>query len=156
MEDPVIEKEIPAIGGQDVFEEPVGEELTPRQKKFCELYASDREFFGNGAQSYIEVYEVDKTKPNWYKTVCSSASRLLSYAKVYNYINSLLETDGLNDQNVDKQMLFLINQHADFNGKTAAIREYNKLKSRIVQRIDHTTLGKEMPSPIYAGQSKDV
>jgi hypothetical protein len=31
--------------------------LNPKQEQFCQLYASDREFFGNGVESYIEVYE---------------------------------------------------------------------------------------------------
>lgn len=109
--------------------------LNLKQEEFCKLYASDREFFGNGAQAYIEVYEPDRTKPNWYKTACQSASRLLSNVKVCERINQLLEECGLNDQFVDKQLTFLITQHADFGNKMAAIREYNKLKARIT---DHS------------------
>jgi hypothetical protein len=32
--------------------------LNPKQELFCELYATDREFFGNGVQSSIEAYDV--------------------------------------------------------------------------------------------------
>lgn len=127
--------------------------LNAQQKHFCELYASDREFFGHGLDSYVEAYDVDQTKPNWRLSAMSSASRALKNDKICAYINSLLETGGLNDENVDKQLLFTIVQHADFGSKVQAIKEYNKLKQRIVERIDHTTKGKAMPQPIYGGQS---
>lgn len=113
--------------------------LNPQQEMFCQLYACSKEFFGNGVQSYIEVYEPDQTKPNWYKSACVSASQLLSNIKVYNRINQLLSEYGLNDQNADKQLLFLIDQHADFKSKLGAIREYNKLKNRIIERVKQET-----------------
>lgn len=112
--------------------------LNPKQEMFCQLYATEREFFGNGVQAYIEAYEPDTSQKNWYNAACASASRLLSNAKVCERINSLLEEQGLNDQNVDKQLLFLINQHADFKSKAAAIKEYNKLKTRITDKVELT------------------
>lgn len=126
------------------------EKLNPRQEQFCQLYATDREFFGNGVQSYIEVYEPDQSKSNWYKIACQSASQLLSNIKVYTRINDLLEEGGLNDQFVDKQLTMLITQHADFGAKMSAIREYNQLKSRITKNIKATV---ELPTPILGGES---
>lgn len=119
-------------------------EINERQNRFCELYATDREFFGNGVETYLEVYDIDKSKPNWYKTACSAASQLLSNIKVCNKINELLEAGGLNDQFIDKQLGFLITQHSDFTNKLGAIREYNKLKQRITDKIDLSTLGKSI------------
>jgi hypothetical protein len=107
--------------------------LNPRQRMFCELYSSDKEFFGNGVQTYIEVYEPDSTKPNWYKSACASASQILSNIKVCECINYLMELRGLNDTFVDKQLEFLITQHTDFKSKLGAIREYNSLKKRTEQ-----------------------
>ena len=111
------------------------EKLNERQELFCQLYSSDREFFGNGVQTYIEVYDPDQSKPNWYKSACSAASQILSNTKVCNRINELLELRGLNDGFVDKQLEFLITQHMDFKSKLGAIREYNQLKSRVVNNI---------------------
>ena len=122
--------------------------LNPKQELFCKCYASDTEFFGNGVQAYIEVYEPDTSKPNWYKAACASASRLLSSVKVCDRINQLLEEQGLNDQNVDKQLLFLINQHADFKSKASAIKEYNKLKQRITEKSEVSV---KMPNVIIEG-----
>lgn len=110
--------------------------LNPRQELFCQYYATDVEFFGNGVQSYIEAYEPNKSKPNWYNVARASASQLLSNINICRRINELLEDSGLNDQNVDKQLLFLIDQHEDKGSKIAAIREYNKLKQRIVEKVD--------------------
>lgn len=126
--------------------------LNLRQEKFCELYCSqDSELFGNGVQAYIEAYEPDQTKPNWYKSVCAASSRLLSQVKVIERINQILEETGFNDAFIDKQLSFLITQHADFQSKLGAIKEYNKLKGRIVEKS--LNLHAELPKPIYGSQS---
>lgn len=113
-----------------------------KQERFCRLYSTDREFFANGVQTYIEVYEPNTSKPNWYKTVCAAASRLLSNVKVCYRINKLLEMNGLNDAFVDKQLTFLVTQHSDLGNKLGAIREYNKLKQRIIDKQDIQSGGK--------------
>lgn len=107
-----------------------------RQEKFCQLYATDADFFGNGVQAYIEAYDPDQSKPNWYKTACARASQLLSNVKVCERINQILEESGFNDVAVDKQLAFLLTQHADFKSKLGAIREYNKLKARIQDKSE--------------------
>lgn len=114
----------------------IEKERNVRQERFCQLYASDKEFFGNGVETYLEVYDIDRSKPNWYKTACNAASRLLGNVKVYTRINELLDSNGLNDAFVDKQLLFLVQQHEDKGSKIAAIREYNKLKKRIVEKME--------------------
>ena len=119
--------------------------LNPRQERFCQLYASDREFFGNGVQSYIEAYEPDQSKPNWYNTARNRASVLLTNANVLKRIDELFEAGGLNDQYVDKQMEKLITQDADFKAKMSAIKEYNKLKQRITEKKE---LHVKLPKPI--------
>lgn len=129
-------------------------DLNPKQELFCSLYATETEFFGNGVQSYIEAYDPDQTRPNWYKSACVCASQLLSNIKVIARINQILEETGLNDAFVDKQLSFLMTQHADFTNKLGAIKEYNKLKQRITEKQDITSGGK--PIPIYGGQSLSV
>ena len=129
--------------------------LNLKQEQFCKLYATDQEFFGNGVQSYIEVYEPDMTKPNWYKSACASASQLLSNIKVFTRINELLEETGFNDVAVDKQLSFLIHQQADFNAKMSAIREYNKLKQRITNKTDLTSDGLPIQIVSYEEVKKD-
>lgn len=130
-------------------EEEVSEKLNERQEKFCQLYATDKEFFGNGVESYVAVYNVNKAKPNWYQIACISASKLLSKSKVYNRVNELLTETGFNDVAVDKQLSMLIHQHSDLKTKLGAIGEYNKLKARIIAKVDHTSGGK--PISILGG-----
>lgn len=115
--------------------EPKEKQLNLRQEKFCQLYATDAEFFGNGVQAYIEVYEPNQKETNWYKTACASASQILSNIKVCQRINELLQEQGLNNEFIDKQLLFLATQHSDYTNKLGAIREYNKLKERIVDKL---------------------
>lgn len=106
--------------------------LNPKQRKFCEYYASSEEFFGNGTQSYIEVYKPKKVR-NWYNSARATASEILTNPNILNYVNSLLELRGLNDPFVDKQLEFLVTQHADFKSKLGAIHEYNQLKKRVTE-----------------------
>lgn len=116
------------------------EGLTLRQEKFCQNYvSSDKELFGNGTRSYIEAYGYTDEEGNRifnYASVMVCASRLLRNVKVTNRINQLLETGGFTAENVDKQHLFLINQHSDFKTKLGAIKEFNLLKKRVDNKIE--------------------
>lgn len=110
--------------------------LNLQQEEFCKLYVSpDRELFGNGAQCYLAVYGAEyflkNKKPMNYLVALAASSRLLTNVKVMARINGLLEVGGFNDENVDKQHLFLINQHRDLKTKMMAIKEYNALKKRV-------------------------
>lgn len=125
-----------------------GHKLTPQQELFCQLYAGEREFFGNGVQSYIEAYNVDQSKPNWYKTARACASELLTKPNILERIDEIFEAHGLNDQFVDKQLEKLIVQDADFSAKMKAIQEYNKLKARITEKKDITSGGEKIDMPV--------
>ncbi len=110
-----------------------------QQENFAQLFISETEFFGNGTQAYIEAYNVDTSKPNFYRAAQSNASRLLRNSIVLARVNFLLENKlGLNDHFVDKQLAFLITQSGDMRTKLAAIREYNALKGRIKTKIEHS------------------
>lgn len=125
-----------------------GQKLTPQQELFCQLYASDREFFGNGVQSYIEAYGVDTSKPGWYNVAKSGACENLTKPYILERIDEIFQAHGLNDQFVDKQLEKLIVQDADFNTKMKAITEYNKLKSRITEKKDITSGGEKINMPV--------
>jgi len=138
----------------------MSKQLTPRQKLFCKLYASpDRDFFGNGTECYLEVYDVDREKKNWNQTARACASRLLTKANILEEINRHLSAEGFNDAFADKQLKFLMTQNANLRAKLSAIVEYNKLKARIITKLDHTTKEKELPVPIIpimGGSSRGI
>lgn len=119
--------------------------LNPKQELFCQLYASDKEFFGNGLQSYMEAYDVEPAK---WKSALASASRLLTNVSVLKRVNELLELNGLNAPYVDKQLEFLVTQHADFKTKLGAIKEFNQLNGRIKQKLDVTSGDKPIETGI--------
>ena len=108
--------------------------LNAEQDMFCRLYASDKEFFGNGVQSYIKAYGLDFKKKSDYNTAKSNAYKLLTNTDILKRIDELYVDGGLNDQFVDKQLLKLINQDADFTNKLGALKEYNRLKKRIEEK----------------------
>lgn len=111
--------------------------LTDKQKLFCELYVS-KDFFGNGFQSYVEAYNVNLEVKGSSLTARSAASRLLTKDNILKYLQDLLDDAGLNDIFVDKQLLFLITQKADFKANVAAIKEYNVLRQRIETKVKQT------------------
>ncbi len=128
--------------------------LNQQQEAFCQLYINaDREVFGNGAQCYMAVYGPEHLhkykKPMNYMVAAALASRLLTKVKVIERINSLLTTGGFNNENVDKQHLFLINQYADLKTKMAAIKEFNELKNRVQKKLDLNLSGSISLSQLF-------
>ena len=111
-------------------------ELNPEQELFCKLFATTKEFFGNGTQAYIEAYNIDVKHKGAYAGARASASQLLTKTNILKKINELLELGGLSNERVDKELLFLITQDAEFSAKLGAIKEYNQLKNRIQKKLD--------------------
>ena len=128
------------------LENPTKNALSPKEIKFCRIYASDVEFFGNGVQSYIEAFNIEiikgspkNKKPNQktYEAVKEAAHKLLTRSDILTRIDEEMEELGFNDQHADKTLSFLMNQKSDLRVALGAAAEYNKLKSRIVQREAH-------------------
>lgn len=115
-----------------------GDKLSLKDRKFCKLFTSEREFFGNGVQAYAEAFDQDISNKRKYNVCAVLASRLLKKVNILAYINELLEGIGLNEAHVDKQLAFLITQNADYGAKMAAIREFNALRQRITKKFKGT------------------
>lgn len=114
--------------------------LTVQEELFCNIYASDKELFGNGVQSYIEAFDITVGKGKGmmsYDTCKYMAHKLLTRPKILKRINEIYEGRGLNDAFVDKQLEKLITQDAEFRPKLGAIQEYNKLKKRTTDEVKH-------------------
>jgi hypothetical protein len=129
----------------------VRDKLNINQEAFCRFYSGEAEFFGNGVESYGKAYGIDITKSkDVYFGVAASASRLLKNAKVIRRINEILVETGFSNVDADKQLSFLMHQHADLPTKLGAIREFNKL----MKRIDDAKINIVFPSPILGGIAK--
>lgn len=125
--------------------------ISTEMEKFANLYATDYSLAGDPYACYLECYELEpheEGKPNLVK---AKAQELLRHPGVSARINQLLQESGFNDQNVDKQHLFILNQFADLNVKMKGIEHYNKLKKRT---NDITTV--LMPTPIMDWDDNDI
>lgn len=109
------------------------DELNEKQELFAKLFVS-KEFFGNAVMAYAEAYNIDLEQPGKYNSARVQASNLLTNPNILSRINSELDDAGLNDNFVDKQLLFVITQNADFSSKVRGIEQYNKLKQRITDK----------------------
>lgn len=96
--------------------------LTLKEKKFSDLYL---QLNGNGAKAAFEVYDCNNLK-----TAAVVASENLTKLNVSAYISSTLERDGFNEDNIRKQLLFLINQFSDLSAKNKAIDTFYKLTGK--------------------------
>lgn len=112
--------------------------LIPQHEMFCQLFVS-QEFFANGAKSYLQVYPNSSEK-----NASGSARDLLAKPSIQRRINELIDQSGLTDSFVDKQLLFCITQMVDLKAKLAAIKEYNRLRGRVIERVDVTSYGDRM------------
>lgn len=131
-------------GKKKYEDEKVDEKLNVRQELFCQLYATRQEFFGNGVESYAEAYDIDKGNPNWFAVSAASASRLLKNVKIIARIQQIMVETGFNDAHADRELSFLMTQHADLSVKLGAVKEFNKLKNRIEDKIDITSKGERL------------
>lgn len=127
-------------------------ELNEKQKLFCKLYVSE-EFFGSGVDAYAKAYGLNLENQKDYNTAKSNAWKLLTNTYILSCINQELEDAGLNDNFVDKQLLFAITQNADLSSKVKAISEYNKLKQRITIKTDNKH---SVDGQIFKGINLDV
>jgi len=105
-------------------------QISNEQEKFCNLYTRDHELMGDPVACYLECYEIEPHEIGKPHLIKQKVNELLNKPQIVQRINSLIEEDGFNDLNVDKQHLFLINQHKDLTVKMKGIEHYNKLKKR--------------------------
>jgi len=120
-----------------------------RRELFCQYYAKGEGTFGNATLSYAAAYDyellfVKKTDrwgteydspvdTNLYHSCSSGGSRLLTDDKVKGRITVLLN-ELLKDDFVDAELSKVIKQNGDLTPKVQAIKEYNKLRGRIVDK----------------------
>jgi hypothetical protein len=137
------------------------EALKARRELFCRYYTQSGDNFGNATLSYADAFEYDleelsrepvcdpdtgkKIEDSPYDKqyhVCSvMSSRLLRNDEIQKRIIVRLN-ELLKDEIVDSELAKIISQDRDNPSKVAAIREFNELRGRI---IDRTQLINRLP-----------
>ena len=113
--------------------------INPKNELFCQYYAKDELCFGNATLSYAEAYGYfdkiaeHKNTDLVYNQCSVSGKKLLRIAKIKARVTELLN-EWLKDDIVDAELAKVIRQDYDLSVKVSAIKEYNKLKSRIVEK----------------------
>ena len=141
-----------------------GEEymLSFKQKLFSEGYLKHK---GNGVDAVIYAgYDVRKKDregqpiDNVFNRKLASviASQNLTKLNVTAYIQTLYERYGFTDEAVEREHLFLINQHADLKTKAKAIDMFYALKAKYpAKKLDLTTLGQSIIGIEYVNPTTD-
>jgi phage terminase small subunit len=99
-------------------------ELNFKQKLFCDGYLNSK------GDSISAVESAGYKIGNNRKLASSIASENLTKPNICAYLNLKLKESGLDDEFVDKQLLFLVNQYSDLKVKLSAIDTYYKIKGR--------------------------
>lgn len=113
--------------------------LKPEWELFCQYFVSSYETFGNATKSYAKAYNIDISNKSKYASCRTQGYRLLTNDDILKRINELLTELVMNDTTVDMQLAFLITQMGDYGAKIQAIKEYNKLKQRITDKVEVKT-----------------
>lgn len=118
----------------------VGRELklTMKQIEFAKAYTDPTEHFGNGIAAAAKAYDLNPSDKRERAICATYANQNLKHAAIMTLVDILLDTEGLNDQYVDKQLLFLISQNADLKVKGLAIKEYNAMHNRTKKQVEVT------------------
>ena len=127
--------------------------LNPKHEAFCRYYTQNDQTFGNATLSYayafdykldelpdddevrdesgvvIEASSYDKA----YKVCSVMGHRLLRNASIQQR-NVVLLNELLTDQVVDSELAKVIKQDGDLTPKVAGIKEYNKVRGRIIDK----------------------
>lgn len=134
--------------------------LNPQQEAFCQFYTGIKATFGNGTRSYAEAYGYDieaqsredevrdpETKKllqeSSYKRMCdvcaNGAYALLRKPEIDKRIKTLLAT--MPNETIDARLNEII-AGGKPQDSIAAIKELNKLRQRITEKLDVTSGGK--------------
>ncbi len=128
-------------------------DVNPNQELFCQLYFGPGEFFGNGTWSYIKAFNMNvpliaysylKTKEKKVYNVAKTQSYTLLTKPNIQARGKKILTDYLAEIPVDRELSWAIIQRKDIASKVQAIREFNKLKNRILDKIDLTSKGEKI------------
>ena len=105
------------------------EKLTIKQRLFCQYYV---ETLGKGTEAVVRAgYEIKGRNGQPDRNLAKSiASENLTKPDILEYLNTLLEKGGLNDQMVAAHLKFLIDQFEDLPVKVRAIDVYYKLHGK--------------------------
>jgi hypothetical protein len=109
--------------------------LNEKQLLFCKYFVSE-DFFCNGTKAYAKAYNKDLSDIKQYNVCKVSASELLTNPNISLRIQEEVKEAGLNDNFADKQLYLSMLQNVDFSSKVKAISEYNKLRQRIVTKVE--------------------
>lgn len=138
------------------------DKLTPQRMRFCQLYTQNSDLFGNATMCYAEAFGYDleslsteavysepdengireKLEDSPYTkayNVCSvMGARLLRMVKIDEYTKVLLN-EMMTNENADAELAWVMKQRKDLGPKIQALREFNKLKNRIITQVEVTS-----------------
>lgn len=120
--------------------------LLPKQELFCQLYTrGNKKQFGNATQCYIDAYGIDiyTVTDKWSQDVVQNRKNYdmsragwyenLTKPHIKARIREILN-DVFTDEAVDNETAKIIAQDHDLSAKLWGIKEFNRLKNRVIEK----------------------
>lgn len=105
----------------------------------------------NGAtitDAYAKAYDIDVNVPSKYNVAASNGSRLLKNAEFKKLWRKVIEERGFNAETADWHLTDLMtNPKYEPKDRFKAIKHFNELSGRIIQKTDLTSGGKAIEAP---------
>jgi hypothetical protein len=125
--------------------------LNNNQIHFVEIYMSEEYKGSSGRDAAAIAYGKNLHIPRDKAAADSMANKNLKHTGILMLINVLHNQQGFNDEWIDRQLKFIIDQNQDLKAKLMGIEQYNKLHQRIKpqeivvqQQWDFTTFTPDM------------
>ena len=134
-----------AVANDDEFlDYDPNDHLNPRQMLFVEFYMTgDRGIRYNATESYLQAYSGEnatfKNKQLKRNSARVAGGGLLSLNSIKIYQRYITRNTGFNHESVDNKLKDLIFE-SHGRDSVIAIREYNKLNSRIINKSEHVVV----------------
>ncbi len=147
--------------------EEIGKELNIKQESFCQYYARNDFLYGNATKAYAEAYgfrleylsseditveilnkktgliEIKKVDNSPYQKaydVCNAAgARLLANVSINKRIKEIHE-EMMIEAEFDSELVHTMRQREDYGAKMQAIKEFNRMKGRVTERVEVNTI----------------
>ena len=109
--------------------------LNANQEAFCQYFVNNEECFGNATRSYAMAYGRDLDDPKINHAIRSDGYHLMGKEAIKARLQELLDI-LISDTIVDIELARVIKQNENLAAKVSAIKEYNAVKKRTLNKVE--------------------
>ena len=110
--------------------------IITNHKKFVDTFLFDSTVHNKPHLAYAKVYDKPFNSPVEVKRCVSASSRLMGHPDVLLYMRFMTEKTVFSEEFIDHELGWMATQREELAPKIQAIKEFNRLKGRITEKIE--------------------